>query len=152
MISAIEILNINTEDLLTFGRNSLYHGSEDMAFPNAEPSLPSKSLLRLYKKASRRDQRTGCRIVQKKDLGNARQHLAHGWLIFPTLSKYFCPTLRPRYLEKKPYNLVSDNHTPDSKLEEPAREAVSLTADNPHQPRAMRILYRNHLAYALQQQ
>lgn len=46
------------ESLLTFGTISLYHGSEDIAFPNAEPSLPSKSLLRLYKKASRRDQLT----------------------------------------------------------------------------------------------
>ena len=139
--------------MLTFGTMSLYHGSEDIAFPNAEPSLPSKSVLRLYMKASERDQRTECRTVQSKDLENARRPQANAWLTFPTLSRYFCPTLQPQYLEQKPYNLVSDNRTiRDCKAAGMAREVVSLTADNLHQPTEMRILYRNHLACALQPQ
>ena len=90
-------------------------------------------------------------MVQNEDLENVHQPLANAWLTFPTLSKYSYPILRPRYLEQKPWNPVSDNRTPECKPAGTAREMVSLTADNLHQPKEMRILYRNHRAYAWQQ-
>ena len=88
---------------LTFGTNSLYHGSVTVDAANAERLSLSRSLERLRSTASELDQYLlgQNRFAGSNDLENVCRLLDEVGLASPALSMYFFPILQDQCLEQK---------------------------------------------------